>query len=163
MVAMTIRLKKRRWLPALMGLALAAGAWAGWMSLQKPAEQQTALMSIGSPNQLEAETEGQRQKILAGLGLVLAPGEQPLEQGTVMVPYEFDTLFEEYNRLQQAQGLDLTPYRGQEITRYLYETADDPPRLATLLVLEGKIIGGDLAYARPGEPVKSYALFPVTS
>ena len=73
--------------------------------------------------------------------------EEPIEVVTVEVPQEFDSVFEKYNDLQRAQGLNLKRYAGKKVTRYSYTVTnydEDGPAIANLLVYNNSIIGGDV-------------------
>ena len=76
---------------------------------------------------------------------------EPNETVNVTVPEEFDQIFNGYNELQRAQGLDLGRYRKKTVTRYTYTVTNYPDYegtvLATLLVYRGKVIGGDICSA----------------
>ena len=77
--------------------------------------------------------------------------EEPAETAEVAIPAEFGQVYENYNRLQQSQGFDLTPYKGKTATRYTYTITNFPEQedmQAHLLVYENRIIGGDLSSPR---------------
>ena len=74
---------------------------------------------------------------------------QPKETQAVTIPDpETNGVFARYNDLQISQGFDLAPYRGKEVTRFVYEILNYPeataPVYAGVLVYEGKIIGGEI-------------------
>ncbi len=71
------------------------------------------------------------------------------EMQKVKIPDTADNrVFARYNDLQRSQGFDLTDYAGREVMRYVYEILNypdaDSPVYATVLVADGKIIGGDV-------------------
>lgn len=71
------------------------------------------------------------------------------ETQKVKIPDSSDNrVFSRYNDLQKSQGFDLTDYAGKEVMRYVYEILNYPdasaPVYATILVSDGKIIGGDI-------------------
>lgn len=73
---------------------------------------------------------------------------EPEEIEEVLIPREFDTVYQEYNALQKAQGLDLARYRGKTAKRFCYRVRNHPDgkddiRL-NLLVAENRVIGGDV-------------------
>ena len=73
----------------------------------------------------------------------------PKETQKVKIPDSTDNrVFSRYNDLQKSQGFDLTDYSGKEVMRYVYEILNYPeasaPIYATVLVADGKIIGGDV-------------------
>lgn len=77
--------------------------------------------------------------------------QSPKEQKEVTVPQEFDKVYESYNAIQQAQGLDLERYCGKTVVRYTYEVTNykeyDGPVYLNLLQYKDKIIGGDICSA----------------
>lgn len=77
--------------------------------------------------------------------------ETPLEEISVTIPREFDTVYVGYNEMQKDQGLNLSGYKGKEVTRYTYSVTNYPEYdgtvYANILVYRGKIIGGDLCSA----------------
>ena len=78
---------------------------------------------------------------------------EPLQTQSIRIPTEDSEVLRRYNALQQSQGFDLTPYAGRQATRYVYEVLNYPdaggPVYATIFVLEGKIIGGDVTDTSP--------------
>lgn len=73
---------------------------------------------------------------------------QGITAQTSMLPEEFDAVLLEYNTLQLQQGCDLTTYAGKEITIYtvpILNYSDISENIyATILVHNGKVIGGDI-------------------
>lgn len=71
----------------------------------------------------------------------------------VRIPAEFDEAYEQYNALQLEQGFDLRRYRACIVKKYTYNIkeaggeAPAVPMLASLLVLDGEIIGADISSA----------------
>lgn len=64
----------------------------------------------------------------------------------ITIPSEFNSVYENYNALQQSQGLDLTDYKGKEATIYTYDvtnsSTDDVK--CHLVICENRIVAGDL-------------------
>lgn len=75
--------------------------------------------------------------------------EKPIESAPVIIPEEFDTIFEDYNVLQKEAGLDLKAYRGQKGTRYTYRVLNYPENIenvrSNVIVIDGKAVGGDIS------------------
>ena len=75
----------------------------------------------------------------------------PVEIKTVTVPAEFDKVFAAYNELQKVQGLNLSKYKGREVTRYTFRITNyegyDGSVLANVLVYRNRVIGGDVCSA----------------
>ncbi len=72
----------------------------------------------------------------------------PLEEVKIKIPAEFDKVMNSYNELQRSQGLDLSKYRGREVTRYTYKVKNFPDYsgtvMANVIVYKNRVIGGDL-------------------
>ncbi len=99
---------------------------------------------------LEAETHEQRAAFFAGYGWEI--NEEPSTVKEVIIPNEFDAVYERYNTLQKAQKLDLTKYAGKRVKLWSYEITNYPGYegeskviYGNLLVYEGIIIGGDIS------------------
>ena len=79
---------------------------------------------------------------------------EPRDTAKVTIPSEFDKIFSAYNNIQLAQGLDLAPYRGKEVTRYTYRVQNYPGYegtvYANLFVHKSRVIGGDICSADIG-------------
>lgn len=78
---------------------------------------------------------------------------EPVQTQSIKIPMEDSEVFRRYNELQQSQGFDLTQYAGRQATRYVYEVlnaeASEGPVYATIFVLDGKIVGGDVTDTAP--------------
>ena len=69
----------------------------------------------------------------------------PVYEGQVVIPEEFDSVYEAYNRIQRSQGLDLEKYKGKTVTRFSYLLiGNEQPTYATMLIYRDKLIGGDI-------------------
>lgn len=72
----------------------------------------------------------------------------PLEEVKINIPAEFDKVMNAYNELQRSQGLDLSRYKGRDVTRYTFRVTNYPDYdgtvMANVIVYKGKVIGGDL-------------------
>lgn len=69
----------------------------------------------------------------------------------VIIPQEFDPIYEKYNQLQLGEGLDLRKYKGKSVKRYTYLVTNykyDGTVLANLLIYKERVIGGDICSAR---------------
>ncbi len=105
--------------------------------------------SSPEPVQVFGETNEERLAYLQSFGWQTKA--QPTETREVMIPAEFNDVYQNYNAMQQAQGFDLAPYAGEVCTQYKYHITNYPGETevyATLLVYGRLIIGGDLACAK---------------
>ncbi|ANU52936.1 DUF4830 domain-containing protein [Acutalibacter muris] len=129
--------KKRIIAFALLAAAVVAACL--FLRWQKQGEPQ-------KPQEIVGETNEERLAFLASFGWQVE-GE-PAETREVMIPREFNDVYQNYNAMQQAQGFDLAPYSGEVVTQYKYLITNyqgETEVYATLLVYGRLIIGGDVA------------------
>ena len=91
------------------------------------------------------DTEEERQTFFKQFGYEIE--STPLEVAEVSIPEKFDSVYEAYNDIQKAQGLNLSKYQGKDATRYTYEVTNyktEGTVLATIIVYKNKIIAGDI-------------------
>lgn len=78
---------------------------------------------------------------------------EPVDIREVIIPEEWNSVFEEYNDLQKQQGFDLNKYRGKQATIYTYQILNYDGAenvVANLMVFDGKLIAGDVCSAELG-------------
>lgn len=94
----------------------------------------------------KGETQEERIAFLKNFGWEV--DGTPLEITEVMIPEEFDPVYEKYNAMQKEESFDLTKYKGKRVKRYTYSIVNYPeydgPVVANILVYQKKIIGGDI-------------------
>lgn len=69
------------------------------------------------------------------------------------IPEEFNSVFEKYNEIQRAQGLNLKRYSGSDATAYVFKVTNyeyEGEVLATLFIRNGRVIAGDIC-SKDGE------------
>jgi len=105
--------------------------------------------SAGGAINYSAADEDERKAFLAQFGWETS-GE-PIEVVEVIIPAEFDEVYENYNKIQLEQDLNLKPYAGYRVKRWTYEITnykgyENKPGYirANLLVYDGRVIGGDI-------------------
>ena len=90
-----------------------------------------------------------RVEFISGFGWQVA--QTPIEEVTVSIPAEFDTVYLGYNDIQKAQGLNLAKYKGKEVVRYTYEVTNyegyEGKVYVNLLIYRNKVVGGDVCSA----------------
>lgn len=76
--------------------------------------------------------------------------KEPTEVRDVVIPAEFDDVYENYNQIQLSQGFDLREYAGRRVQRRTYivnnypnSDGDDSIRI-NILICDGSVIGGDV-------------------
>ena len=145
MFIMSFRLSEKKIFIAVGIFLLAAavllgGKWIGSI-------QQTAAQPKGKSEKIMGKTEEQRQSFIASFGWETE--EEPSLVMEILIPEKFDSVYEEYNNLQKTQGMDLSPFQGKRCKKYQYTILNYPDRpdhvSCTLLVRDGRIIGGDIS------------------
>lgn len=101
---------------------------------------------------LLAETEEQRVQFLAQYGWEIA--DEPSEICEVIIPEEFNQVYQNYNAIQKQQEMDLSRYKGQRVKKWTYQVLNYPDRpegvFANLLIYDGRVIGGDVSSSELG-------------
>ena len=99
-----------------------------------------------------AVANSERTGYINSLGYVV--DETPVMSKPIEIPFEFSQEYEWYNNLQRQAGYDLSKYKGCEAQLYSYEITDKPQggpeSTVTLIVYNGRIIGGDVCEAKHG-------------
>ena len=75
--------------------------------------------------------------------------KKPLEKIDVIIPKEFDEVYENYNKIQLEAGLNLEKYKGKKGTRYTYEVTNYPENLsdtvrANIIIIDNTPVAGDI-------------------
>ena len=96
---------------------------------------------------LTAGDADERVAFLRQFGWEVEP--EPVEVTEVVIPQEFGEVYQKYNELQKQQGLDLSRFAGKTCKRWVYRVVNYPEPgesvRATLLIADGRVIGGDLS------------------
>ena len=91
-------------------------------------------------------SEAQRQQFLADMGWEVPEDFESMKN--VVIPQEWNDIYESYNALQREQGFDLSPYRGKTVQLYTYRVKNYPGQedgvVCDLMVYQGELIGGDV-------------------
>ena len=128
-------------------LALALVAILGVMGVNMLRDGAVAASSSGvKVKDVKVKTNEQRLAFTKSFGWEVQ--EDPAEVLEVIIPKEFDEVYEQYNTIQKKQGCDLAKYAGKRVKRYSYLVTNYPQaqnevRL-NILVYKDKVIGGDV-------------------
>ncbi len=118
--------------------------------LPKTAEADTAVSAEGVALSAKLKTNEDRVALLTACGWSVE--SEPVGTQEVQIPDTFDEVYEQYNAIQQAQGLDLTPYQGKRATLYTYALTAYPTGeqgvTANLLVRSNRLIAADITSAQ---------------
>ncbi len=75
---------------------------------------------------------------------------EPDEIKEIVIPYEFNDVYLNYNEIQKSQGYDLTEYAGKCVKQWTFTVTDYPDFENTeyikinILIYQGQVIGGDV-------------------
>lgn len=95
-----------------------------------------------------ASTQDELMSFIAELGYTVKNEPDSIEE--IIIPEVFDEVYEQYNELQKAAGLDLTAYKGCSAKKWTFTVTDYPGYenkecIKINLIVYGKhIIGGDI-------------------
>ena len=94
----------------------------------------------------KVKTADDRIAFLEQFGWKVSP--EPAEEITITIPSDFDKVMTSYNELQKQQGLDLSKYKGKEVTRYTYVITNyegyNGTVYANIILYKNRVIGGDV-------------------
>ncbi len=78
----------------------------------------------------------------------------------IEIPEEFNSVYEKYNEIQRAQGLNLKRYMGRSATAYVFKVTNHEYKgevFATLFIRNGRVIAGDICSKDGDGFVKGFA------
>lgn len=100
----------------------------------------------GGSYNVRAESVSEMTEFLKQFGWEVS--SQPIDVSDIIIPSEFNDIYEQYNDIQKEQGLDLSNYKGTKCKKYSFKILNYPDNdnvNATLIVLNEKVIGGDIS------------------
>ena len=137
MLIKTIKIRRPKLLAGALIAVLAAVIAAVWI-----------FAPHGNNALREMKSETQRQAFLAEMGW--EAGDTFDNAKTVIIPEEWNDVYERYNELQLQQGFDLTEYKGRRADIYTYVIKNYPDHeneegiVCHLMICDGVLIGGDV-------------------
>ncbi|MGI6280252.1 MAG: DUF4830 domain-containing protein [Acutalibacteraceae bacterium] len=90
---------------------------------------------------IDGSTHAKRASYIKSLGYDI--DGQKVTSKEIIIPDKFGDVYGKYNELQKQAGFDLSDYKGKKATVYTYPLWEDD-RVIHLIVVEGKIVGGDI-------------------
>ena len=100
-------------------------------------------------SQYTLENEAQRQQFLKQMGWEVSGEFDECRQ--VLIPEQFNEVYEGYNELQKQQGFDLSAYKGKSCDVYTYKVKnykgheDKDDVRCNLMICDDVLIGGDVS------------------
>ena len=153
MFMVSVKLKKKRLLIAAAVVMVGVMAVAGAGQALNTDAVVTASDSAELPERpARVRDNDQRLAYIASFGWEVEP--EPVEIMEIVIPSEFDSLYEEYNAMQMELGYDLSRHAGRRGKRFTYVVTNYPGQdqdvRLNLLVRDNRVIGGDV-YSTGGE------------
>ena len=106
-------------------------------------------MVAGAQYSIQAGENEQRIDFLKQFGWEVE--QEPVSIEEIVIPQQFNQVYERYNELQKTQGMDLIKYAGKTVKKVVYQITNyqrqDTIVHATLLIYHDKVIGGDISSA----------------
>ncbi len=105
----------------------------------------------GGSKSITLDSEAAQLDFLHELGWETS--ECAIDVRSVIVPEEWNDVYNQYNDLQLEQGLDLSDYKGCAVEIYTYEIynyADEDNVVVNLMICDGKLIAGDVCCTELG-------------
>lgn len=100
-----------------------------------------------APLLTNARSAGDRLRFLDQFGW--ETDADPLDVREVVIPAVFDDAYQSYSDMQKPLGFDLAAYKGCRVKKWVYNVTNYPGHpgsvRATLLILDGRVIGGDIS------------------
>ena len=110
---------------------------------------ETGVMVAGAQYSIQAGENEQRIDFLKQFGWEVE--QEPVSIEEIVIPQQFNQVYERYNELQKTQGMDLTKYAGKTVKKVVYQITNYQRQYtivhATLLIYHDKVIGGDISSA----------------
>ncbi len=143
MFVLSLRTNKKRLIFILVGIVAVLALLYFVVNREAPAVNDGAIS-------LKASTQQERLAFLSQFGWEIE--EDPVKVEEVIIPAEFNEVYEKYNQLQLEQNFDLTKYAGRTAKQWTYKIKNYPGYgadcdfiYANILVCEGAVIGGDVS------------------
>lgn len=99
---------------------------------------------------VKAENAAERVAFLSQFGWEI--NEDPVEVREIIIPEDFDKSYKAYSELNRQNGFELEIYKGERVKMWTYDILNYPGFegrsgvvQATLLVFDGRVIGGDVS------------------
>lgn len=130
----------------VLGAVNVSGIWSGRDTVAADSATPKGNSPTAKMKKVPAKTEAERMSFITSYGWEVEA--EPAEIMEVVIPKEFDEVYEQYNAIQKRQGCDLKEYAGKRCKRYSYVVTnypgtEDAVRI-NILVYKNKVIGGDV-------------------
>lgn len=150
MFVLSISSKKIRTVAAVLLLVVLAGVCTAVSRVQLKNMSVQSVENKSTSINFKAENNQERLKFISQFGWDVET--EPVEVSEVIIPQEFDDVYNNYNEIQLRQNCDLRDYSGERVKRWTYVIKNYPGYSEkdtciriNLLVFNGMVIGGDVS------------------
>lgn len=112
----------------------------------------TVSVRSASINRIDGSTNALRVAYMKSLGLEV--DETAVSVKEIVIPVDFSEVYSRYNELQKKSGFDLTRFKGEKAMVYCYRLSHNDEVNVHLIVVNGGVIGGDIAETAFGGKMK---------
>lgn len=167
MFLFSIRLSRKRMVLGALALVALVGLGVAGFRLFSGGEEMTSSAvpvtetagDTVKTQKVTAKTEEERIAFMKSFGWEIS--HENVEVMEVIIPAEFDQVYEDYNTIQKMQGFDLERYAGKRCKRYSYVITNYPGADCeirfNLMQYGDKVVGGDVCSADAGGFMHGFA------
>ena len=116
------------------------------LSINNFTNMNTAISKNYGRYNINVEDNNSRINFLEQFNIKVKP--EPIETSEIKIPTQFNKVYENYNKIQKENGLNLEKYKGKTCIKYTYSVLNYKDRpdgvLANIFVFENKVIAGDI-------------------
>lgn len=150
MFVISVTSKKAKYVSFVVLLVVLAGICTAVSRIQLKQLNVQSVESKSETINYKAGNNSERLKFISQFGWEVE--SEPDEVCEIIIPQEFDDVYNEYNEIQLKQDCDLRDYSGKRVKRWTYiirnypgYTEDDTCVRINLLVYDDMVIGGDVS------------------
>ena len=150
MFVLSVNSKKLRAVAVILLLVVLASICTAVSRVQLKKLNVQSVESKSDSINFKAENNQERLKFISQFGWEVET--EPIEVSEVIIPQEFDDVYNKYNEIQLQQNCDLRDYSGERVKRWTYVIKNYPGYSEketcvriNLLVFDGMVIGGDVS------------------
>lgn len=150
MFVISVTSKKAKYVSLVMLLVVLAGICTAVSRIQLKRMNVQTVESKSEAINYKAGSNSERLKFISQFGWEVE--SEPDEVSEIIIPQEFDDVYNEYNEIQLRQDCDLRDYSGRRVKRWTYiiknypgYTSDDTCVRINLLICDDMVIGGDVS------------------
>ena len=126
-------------------MTLCAAAMITTVTLVPATDRNDSVETVANVDYKNVKSKEDRQEFLETLGWKILGDSETVTD--VIIPEEFDEIYQSYNSLQKSDGLNLERYKGKKAKLYTYTVTNhkDGKAMATIIVYKNRVIAGDVS------------------